>query len=167
MELIKQITQMKGEYLLVTGGEPLLQAKMLGPVIRRLRDAGYKKVEVETNGTIIPMIDPGLVDLWNVSPKIEYITLNSFRPAVLKYFLTSNKAIFTFPASEIAELNTIKKLALPKDRIWITPRGVTQEEIQVSLENICETALKNGWNLCDRFHIRLGDCNGLRTSQKV
>ncbi|MGH3822135.1 MAG: 7-carboxy-7-deazaguanine synthase QueE [Pseudonocardiaceae bacterium] len=58
------------ELLVITGGEPLLQQDLLVPLVTGLAAAG-RRVEVETNGTIVPA--PVLVDAvagFNVSPKL-------------------------------------------------------------------------------------------------
>lgn len=67
----QEILKHNRKYLVVTGGEPLLQQSALIPLLERLKD---KKVfiEVETNGTIVPdqrLLN--LVDHWSVSPKLE------------------------------------------------------------------------------------------------
>ena len=56
--------------VVVTGGEPLLQQSELIPLVEMLR-AGGLRIEVETNGTIIPAAGlAAAVDQWNVSPKL-------------------------------------------------------------------------------------------------
>ena len=55
--------------VVVTGGEPLAQRHALAGLMRALREHGYR-IEVETNGTIPPGELTGLVDQWNVSPKL-------------------------------------------------------------------------------------------------
>jgi len=64
-------------HVVITGGEPLLQQDRLVLLLKLLKSKGKKEsrfsfhhVEIETNGTIIPIneiID--YVDQWNISPK--------------------------------------------------------------------------------------------------
>ena len=70
-EIQRQILRHNCTYLVVTGGEPMLQQKQLIPLLQNLKNKEFH-IEIETNGTIVP--DPelvGLVDHWSVSPKLQ------------------------------------------------------------------------------------------------
>lgn len=55
-------------WVCITGGEPLFQANELESLIRALRDRGHR-IEIETNGSILPPTWSDLVDSWCVDMK--------------------------------------------------------------------------------------------------
>jgi len=57
-----------GRWVLITGGEPLLQGDEVGVLVNRLQFRG-RSVEVETNGSIDPPNWARLVDSWSVDVK--------------------------------------------------------------------------------------------------
>ena len=70
-EIQRQILKHNCVYLVVTGGEPMLQQKQLIPLLHHLKNKEFH-IEIETNGTIVPYPElAGLVDHWSVSPKLQ------------------------------------------------------------------------------------------------
>ena len=70
-ELAAKIRGYDSPGLVITGGEPLLQAEAIEQLLCLLPESMY--VEIETNGTIAPT--PTLakrVNQWNVSPKLAH-----------------------------------------------------------------------------------------------
>lgn len=70
-EIRTEILRHNCQYLVITGGEPMLQQSQLVPLVQDLKNEGFF-LEIETNGTILP--DQRLVNLidhWSVSPKLE------------------------------------------------------------------------------------------------
>lgn len=59
--------------LVITGGEPTLQAKSLVELLRSLPQVGYEHVTLETNGSIFDEELATLVSLPSLSPKIDDI----------------------------------------------------------------------------------------------
>lgn len=57
LRLIEQFAELKGEQLVITGGEPFLKRKLLYQMIKKAREHGIKKIYVETNGTLITSED--------------------------------------------------------------------------------------------------------------
>src|SRR5436309_1703654 len=66
--LLAQMTALKVENVVITGGEPL-EHPAFAPLVNALRAAGYR-IEVETAGTVTPPDVP--VDQWNVSLKLAH-----------------------------------------------------------------------------------------------
>jgi len=63
-EIHHQLTGLGVDLIIVSGGEPMMQQRNLGPLVDRLTRSGIR-VEIETNGTIAPDINP---TRFNVSP---------------------------------------------------------------------------------------------------
>ncbi|MEZ4482508.1 MAG: hypothetical protein R3B97_15460 [Dehalococcoidia bacterium] len=98
--------------VVITGGEPLAQRHALAGLVPALRKRGYR-LEVETNGTIPPGELSGLVDQWNVSPKLASsgnAGLVRIRPGVLAQFSAEPKAFFKFVVSGEADLSEIETI---------------------------------------------------------
>lgn len=156
---------MDTDLVVVTGGEPLLQAEAVTQLARTLRAAG-RSVEVETNGTIPPPPQLSeLVDRFNVSPKLRNAGLGS-RPidaSALAAFAAGGKAVFKFvvcspdDAAQIAALQD----ALALRPVWVMPQAITPEQVLSGMRQLAEIALEHGWHLTGRLHILLwGDQRG-------
>jgi 7-carboxy-7-deazaguanine synthase len=50
-EIVSRVGALSGNYLCITGGEPLLQIDQLLPLLRLLAGKGYQ-IDIETNGTL-------------------------------------------------------------------------------------------------------------------
>lgn len=86
--------------LVITGGEPLLQAVALAELCAQLREYGWV-LEVETSGTISPGPTATLVDRFNVSPKLAHSGVDErarLRWPVLNEFAELPHAAFKFVA---------------------------------------------------------------------
>ena len=156
-------SQMKaGDILVVTGGEPLLQAKNLERLIALYRNDC--SIEIETNGTVpLPLGWTHYSNLsFNVSPKLkhggdpEHLRLKI--PA-LESYAGANCARFKFVVERDSDIDEIKALMEQVDidpkAIWLMPQGRTVEEIDGRLQMIVPVALREGWNISDRLHLRI------------
>lgn len=67
----------KINHIVVTGGEPLMWGEKLEKMLREIKDYAQHIhsrgicITIETNGTFPPIKDPGIVDLYSVSPKLS------------------------------------------------------------------------------------------------
>ena len=117
-----------GSRLVVTGGEPLLQAPALARMLALLPPM---HVEVETNGTIAPppALD-ALIHQYNVSPKLSHsgnaadLALN---PERLAHWAAEPRAWFKFVIAEPEDLEQVLAIqqahAIPGHRIFLMPEG--------------------------------------------
>ena len=70
-EIRTEILKHNCQYLVVTGGEPMLQQHQLLPLVQNLKNTGFS-IEIETNGTILPdQRFVHFIDHWSVSPKLR------------------------------------------------------------------------------------------------
>ncbi len=150
--------------VILTGGEPLIQQPALTELMRLLREySGHFRFETETNGTLMPTTDfDEAIDQYNVSPKLE--NSNNVRrlrekPAVLRFFAQSEKSNFKFVLAAENDLNEVlylqKKYAIPADKIWLMPEGVSREQLTARREWLVEVCKKEGFRYSDRLHIQI------------
>ncbi|WP_406692787.1 hypothetical protein REH65_14360 [Saccharopolyspora sp. ID03-671] len=155
--------------MVVSGGEPLLQQQPLCPLVRSLAGAGHR-VEIETNGTIVPSSDIiDAVSQFNVSPKTESFAgtavsrSNRINPESLRALASSGKSIFKFVVSSERDLDEISRCADEFDLspVWIMPEGTTRESVLSKMSWLADEAVHRSWNLSTRLHIILwGDERG-------
>jgi len=163
-EIVETLADYLVDRVVITGGEPLMQATALAELADRLLEDGYS-VEVETNGTRKPLPNPEIQ--WNVSPKlahsgdpfelrINFDALALFRDA---------GAIFKFVCESEADLEEVAgfadKLNLDADSIWIMPEGKTPDAVAQHLALVADGAIARGWNISGRLHVSIwGDTRG-------
>ncbi|GAA3388832.1 7-carboxy-7-deazaguanine synthase QueE [Streptomyces roseoviridis] len=157
-DLVAWVMSSPVELVVITGGEPLLQQRGLVPLIRRLLQEG-RRVEFETNGTVMP--DPALLldgVRFNVSPKLASFGMDeakSIAPSVLQAFVDSERAVFKFVASSIADVDRIAELV---DRhglapVWVMPEGTTAEAITSTTRELADAVAARHWHLTTRLHV--------------
>ena len=120
-EVDERILRFGCPHLVITGGEPLLQQKLLAPLALSLKSQGFF-CEVETNGTLVPqpeMVEA--VDQWNVSPKLDNSGKPGRRevPQALGAFRDLDAAYFKFVMVEPADVDEVCGLV---ERYDIPPR---------------------------------------------
>lgn len=153
--------------VVVTGGEPLLQAAPLVPVVQALLAAG-RRVEFETAGTVQPGGLAGLVDRFVVSPKLSNSGVaegRRLRWPVLREFADLPETAFKFVVSSPADLTEadriVAALALPPERVWVMPEGVTVESVTRGMRALAAGTAERGWSLSGRLQVLLwGDTRG-------
>lgn len=154
--------------VVVTGGEPLVQAAGAAELAERLVEAGHR-VEFETNGTRMPPLDIGAVT-YNISPKLTHAgTLKpGIRPGVLREFLALDwsRSVLKFVAAsstDVAEAaEVVAEVGWPADRVWVMPEGRDEVAVMDGQEGLVESVLARGYNLGTRLHVLLwGDRRGV------
>jgi organic radical activating enzyme len=157
-----------GAHLVVTGGEPLLQKDALIPFLEDLKGMVNVFVELETNGTIAPEGLSGLVDQYNVSPKLS----NSGMPeekriveSVIKEYAfhlgasVSTKVCLKFVVANEKDVDEVLKLkerfSIRPQLITLMPEGMTSEELTAKAQFVWNTCVKNGFRYSDRLHVRV------------
>jgi organic radical activating enzyme len=121
-------------YLVVTGGEPMLQQRRLVPLLRRLKDRGFY-IEIETNGTVVPVSGlVGVVDHWSVSPKLSssgVLPLAREIPRGYAFFRRLPSTHFKYVVQDeddVAEVQAlVSRYGLPRDRIILMPEARDRE----------------------------------------
>ncbi len=152
--------------LVITGGEPLLQAPALARMIPHLPTM---HIEVETNGTVIPApaLD-ALVDQYNVSAKLAHSGNSrelALVPRALAHFAADPRAFFKFVIADPADVAEVRSLAaeyeIPPARILLMPEGRDSETLRARAVWLGDLCSDLGYGLSDRLHIHShGDTRG-------
>ncbi|MET0179512.1 MAG: 7-carboxy-7-deazaguanine synthase QueE [Novosphingobium sp.] len=165
-----RILTLPGDRLVVTGGEPLLQAAPLARLLARLKAARPRlEVEIETNGTVAPPATlDALVDQYNVSPKLAHSgnpEALALIPERLAAWAADRRAFFKFVVAEPADLTEVLALqahhAIPPARLFVMPEGTDSAALHRRLRWLAPACVAHGLRLSDRLHIHLyGDTRG-------
>ncbi len=165
-DVAERITALGQNRLIITGGEPLMQAGPLAELLELLPDL---TVEVETNGTTTapPRLDIR-IDQYNVSPKLAHsgnAAELALIPERLRSYSLDERAYFKFvvasedDVAEVAEL--VRAHALPKKRVFLMPEGTDSETLRTREKWLTQSCLEHGFRMSDRLHIHLfGDTRG-------
>ncbi len=177
-EIYREMKRMAGEcvrHIVITGGEPLLQAAPLTTLSRMLRSDGFH-ITLETNGTIYDDKFSQEISLFSISPKLSSSTPESgewtkiheerrLNIEVLSNYIeaaTRNNADIQLKfvvsrESDFEEIDSLLKRlpSLPKSSILLMPAGASVESIDKRAPLLCSYAIENGWRYCDRLQIRV------------
>jgi len=166
----RRITALGKPRLVITGGEPLLQAPALARMLDALATlAPEMTVEVETNGTVAP--HPAFdthVAQYNVSPKLAHSGNPAdlaLPPERLAHWAGEPRAIFKFVIAEPADVDEVLALArrhaIPHRRIWLMAEGTDPATLAAREQWLTEICIEHNLTLSKRLHIELfGDTRG-------
>jgi organic radical activating enzyme len=165
-EVAARIAALGKPRLVVTGGEPLLQAPALARMLALLPGMA---IEIETNGTVAPppALD-ALVDQYNVSPKLAHSgnpAELALIPERLRHWAAEPRACFKFVVAEPADAAEVLMLAaacgLPRERIWLMAEGTDGATLAARESWLAQLCLEHNLTLSKRLHIELyGDTRG-------
>lgn len=152
--------------LVVTGGEPLLQAGALAEMLAHLPDMA---VEIETNGTVAPPARLDVrVDQYNVSPKLAHSGNPpelALIPERLDGWAAEPRAFLKFvianpeDVAEVLELQ--RRYRFRPERVFMMAEGTDSTSLRTRQAWLSELCLKHGFRISDRMHIHLyGDTRG-------
>src|SRR3972149_11554599 len=145
--------------LVITGGEPLLQKDRIDDLIDLLPEY---KIEIETNGTIMPTEKLLKSVQFNCSPKLinsgNQRAMRIRKPVIealrgadtgFKFVVMANNDL-----DEIEE-DYIKGCGIEPSKVILMPQGVTGEEVIKNAQNVAEYAKQKGYRLLSRLHVEL------------
>lgn len=155
--------------VIFTGGEPLIQKKQIDEVMKLLWDAPWPKwykdtwkIEIETNGTLMPTNLQLNWAQFNVSPKLKNSDNNSHqmvKPKVIQALSAAN-ATFKFVCETEADLEEIEETYLPlikRNQLIIMPQGIRSEEIDKNMQQLYEPCMQRGYRLLGRLQAQFAD----------
>jgi 7-carboxy-7-deazaguanine synthase len=151
-----------GAHLIFTGGEPLLHQKKVAKYIAWFESRYFFKpiIEVETNGTIVPLLDMmKCVNYWNCSPKLA----NSgepydrrVKPEAIRAINSYDKTIFKFVIFDEKDLQTVLDDFgdyIDREKIVLMPAGETQEKLEKTRPLVAGICIDHCLRYSDRLHI--------------
>jgi organic radical activating enzyme len=163
-EVAALVAALRCRNVVLTGGEPLLQADACADLLRALRDedAGYT-CDVETNGTLLPTPElDELVSLYVVSPKLENSGVRPglrLRQEPLEHFARESRAVFKFVLGHAGEAAEVAALAerhdIAQDRIYLMPQANSAPRLRELGPEIAAVCLQHGYHFSDRLHLHL------------
>ena len=152
--------------LVVTGGEPLLQAPALARMLALLPGMA---IEIETNGTVAP--PPALdrqVHQFNVSPKLAHSgnpAELALPPERLAHWAQEPRAFLKFVIAEPSDVAEVLALAdtfgIPRERLYLMAEGTDTATLAARELWLAQLCLDHNLTLSRRLHIELyGDTRG-------
>ncbi len=157
-EVVTRLLEFPSKHMIVTGGEPLMQANELTELLLMLpRDYA---IEVETNGTFFPSPDLlARVSQWNVSPKLPHAgnAMESLQLPVLTAFAALSNSWFKFVITGEEDWPSIAHLRLPPEKIMLMPCAADRASYRHLLPIVAGICLEHHVRLSPRLHIELWD----------
>ena len=178
---LRELAPDKPWRLVITGGEPLLQSRLLtgllADAVPMFKLGGA--VDIETNGTQPPLglvTTEGLYDAtdmvtemirYNISPKLSSSGVSlvptidewATRLRAFAFERDTNCAVLKFVISDSRDALEAAAMAtaadFPPDLVWFMPEGATRERLEQTAPLVIKEALKYGVNYSDRLHVRL------------
>ncbi|WP_086616607.1 7-carboxy-7-deazaguanine synthase QueE [Erythrobacter tepidarius] len=165
-EAAARIAALGQKRLVITGGEPLLQAGALAEMLAHLPDMA---VEIETNGTIAPPARLDVrVDQYNVSPKLAHSGNDAglaLIPERLDAWAREPRACLKFVIAAPADVDEVRALQqryrFRPGQVFLMAEGTDSKTLRERQAWLSELCLEHGFRMSDRLHIHLyGDTRG-------
>ena len=165
-ETAERIAVLGQTRLVITGGEPLLQAPALAEMLAHLPDIA---VEIETNGTVAPPVRLDIrVDQYNVSPKLAHSGNPAdlaLLPERLDAWATEPRAFLKFVIAQPEDVDEVlvlhRRYRFRPERVFLMAEGTDSATLRARQAWLSELCLKHGFRMSDRMHIHLyGDTRG-------
>ena len=173
-ESVAAITEYGCKHVVITGGEPFIQAKELIALCEELDKRGHH-ITIETNATVFAGVSAHLISM---SPKLRNSnppTDNRFfkrhdreriRPDVIRKFLDAYTCQVKFVVDtpdDLAEIQTLQtEIGIPAETILLMPQGITPAALQQKQEWLVELCKENGYRYSPRTHVDIwGDKRGV------
>ena len=157
-EIAEQVHMLGAHYVVLTGGEPMLQ-KDLAQLAQILKDRGHH-LTVETNTTIFRAGTIPLIDLWSLSPKLPSAGENYLNHPVIERFLAtlrSDQQQWKFVIRDDEDEQRLRSLlrqyplfAEQRLPIILQPEGdAATPDYPAALERLAERVRDPFWNTYD------------------
>ena len=154
-----------GVHLIITGGEPLLQAQrtinLISFINKQINAPAI--VEIETNGTFLPSNElDQLVSYWNCSPKLSNSGMPSQQcliPKQLQWFSENPKTMFKFVISQPSDFEEINELFkyynLDRKKLVLMPAANNIENLLINNKMVAELCIEHNVRMCTRLHVEI------------
>jgi len=162
---IEEITKYNCKHVVITGGEPFIQAKELVDLCYKLSKNGHH-ITIETNATVYEDVSAHLISmspkLRNSNPKPDnhYYEMHQHKRIqtdVIHKFLDNYTCQLKFVMETPEDLEEIKclqvEIGISDEAIVLMPQGISTEETQAKQEWIIELCKQHGYRYSPRVHI--------------
>jgi len=165
-DIAARIDALGQKRLVITGGEPLLQAGKLAELLELLPDMS---VEIETNGTVAAPARLDIrVDQYNVSPKLAHSGNEAelaLIPERLDHYAADPRAYFKFVIARPEDVDEVlalqRRYRFKPGHVFLMPEGTNSESLTSRARWLSDLCLQHGFRMSDRLHIHLyGDERG-------
>jgi len=166
-EVVAQVEEWDTRHVVITGGEPMLQAELI-PLCERLRTIG-RHLTIETAGTLYL---PVICDLMSISPKFASSAppvkaeprwhrrheRERHRPEVLRRLIEEYEYQVKFVIDTLADLDEVARYLdefpqLSRDRVLLMPQGTDREQLEARSEWLRPYCEREGFIFCPRKQI--------------
>jgi len=152
-----------GHHLVITGGSPLLQQKMIFLLLERfsLLFGFVPFVEIENECVIMPFTELiPYIACWNNSPKLSSSGYNRMDTKVIEALSKLNNSWFKFVVScdeDWIELKSkyLDTCLIKRQQIILMPLGANIEELSANRQFVVDLAIRENVRYCSREHIIL------------
>lgn len=151
-------------HIVLTGGEPLLHRDRIPALLELLRLAGFRFIEIETNGSIIPGDELlAAVNWWNCSPKLQNSRVSEeirINPTAIRALALSGKADFKFVVrnrNDVEEIENSYGKWIGAEQIWLMPEGPSRDIQSSRMKEIAELSLAKGYRFTPRLQVLIWD----------
>lgn len=148
-QVVDKIKKCEPKHIVLTGGEPMIQQKLLRPVFEKLSDY---YIEVETNGGFSSELDE-FIDQYNCSPKLEGSGNKKYELKLLPNEKTWYKFVIDNEEDLNETLEYISQYKLPSKRIQLMPQGKTKKEQEEKMEWVEQVSREHDFHFTPRLHI--------------
>lgn len=160
-EVANQVLSFGTPLVVITGGEPALQAAEAARLATVVTRAG-RAVELETNGAIPLGPLATAVRLVVVSPKLKNSGVASparLRWAVLEEICALSHSVLKFVVASPDELGEVgeivDRLMTTPERVWIMPEGTERATLRARMSALANPVADRGWSLSSRLQIEI------------
>lgn len=162
-DVAQLVLQIDTPNVVVTGGEPALQADELARLAVRLR-AAERSVHLETSGSVAlgPLLDQ--CDFVVASPKLGNSGVKRharLRWPVLREIAARSRSVFKFVVREPTDLEEVaeivQRLGVTPDRVWVMPEATTASALLTRMAELAEEVTARKWSLSPRLQVLVWD----------
>jgi 7-carboxy-7-deazaguanine synthase len=161
MVIVEKIRQQSCQYVVITGGEPMVNSKLPG-LVQQLK-ALNKHITIETAG--ISYV-PGLAcDLMSISPKFSNSMLHEdsrLNTAVLRELIDNYPYQLKFVVDRQEDIEEIQQAIketgnIEPGKVMLMPQATSRQELAAKSQMVARLCKQTGYAFCQRLQILLWD----------
>ena len=162
-EIVNKIVHWPCRYVVITGGEPMLNPQL--PDLARAIKERNKRITIETAG--IKFVAGLACDLMSVSPKLSNSTQSGENP-VLQYISSVKQLIRRYPyqlkfvvdsPDDLPEIQeAVEQIGgVSAEKVMLMPQAKKRDELIAKSPMVAQLCTETGYCFCQRLHILLYD----------